>query len=351
MKGWSVKRYFMGLAAMMLPVMSAGATQVEETPQPDIPLADGPQVDEEDDGGRIVGGEDAPEGSAPWQIEIYSTLASYTQAEIEADAKLPPGQKKFLKERQGFELAHKCGGSYIGGGWIITAAHCVAELPVIDGRKGNVLTDRRIRMGTANLMQGGATYAIERVVVHIGYTKSLPKDDIALIKVLEQGQTANLLAQGRLAAVPLQANIPQAPPLRNEILRISGWGWQGARTKSSLARMDIANRPQRNPAQLKQASVMKADEGKCLSVPEYAGIASPKTLCVGLGPKNADACQGDSGGPLTRGLPNGTRILVGIVSQGVGCANPAIPGLYTRVSAYETWIKSAKRAPKGYSRR
>ena len=350
MKGSSVKKYYMGLAAMMLPVMSAGAMQVEEPTQPDKLLADSPE-EEEDDDGRIVGGEDAPEGSAPWQIEIYSTLATYTQAEIEADAKLPPGQKKFLKERQGFELAHKCGGSYIGGGWIITAAHCVAELPVIDGRKGNVLTDRRIRMGTANLMQGGATYAIERVVVHIGYTKRLPKDDIALIKVVEKGQTAQLLAQGRLAAVPLQANIPQAPPLRNEILRVSGWGWQGARTKSSLARLDITNRPQRNPAQLKQASVIKADEGKCLGVPEYSGIASARTLCVGLGPNNADACQGDSGGPLTRGLPNGTRVLVGIVSQGVGRANRGIPGLYTRVSAYDTWIKSAKKAPKGYSQR
>ena len=97
---------------------------------------------------------------------------------------------------------------------------------MIDKRKGNVLTDRRVRMGTANLMQGGATYAIERVVVHKGYTKRVPKDDIALIKVLEQGQTAKLLAQGRLAAVPLQANIPQAPPLRNEILRITAGGWQ-----------------------------------------------------------------------------------------------------------------------------
>lgn len=326
--------------------MQSGSEPMEESPS---------AIDEEeeiDDDGRIVGGEEAPPNSAPWQIQIYSTVASYTQKEIDDDANpaiTPPEKRKFLKLRKGFELAHKCGGSYIGKGWIVTAAHCVTGLGNVDGKPVDVFTQRRIRMGTQNLTAGGATFAIEKVVVHVGYSEKLPKDDIALIKVVDTGQITKLIASGALAEIPMQANVPNAPPLRNDPLRVTGWGWQGARKKGTMARLDTGGRPQRNPAQLKQATQFKADEAKCAAIAEYKGIASAKTMCVALGPKNDDSCQGDSGGPLTRAAPSGARILVGIVSTGVGCANPGYPGLYTRVSAYQTWIGNARKTTKRYT--
>uniref|UniRef100_A0A7S4JFR0 Peptidase S1 domain-containing protein n=1 Tax=Odontella aurita TaxID=265563 RepID=A0A7S4JFR0_9STRA len=57
-----------------------------------------------------------------------------------------------------------------------------------------------------------------------------------------------------------------------------------------------------------------------------------------------DACLGDSGGPI---LLNGgedddtgaeTDVQAGIVSFGVGCANPDFPGIYARVSDQIEWI-------------
>jgi secreted trypsin-like serine protease len=345
-----MKKLAIGLL-LAVPLASAAALQTDPPSAEEAP----PVTEEEeevDDDGRIVGGEEAPPRSAPWQIEIYSTVASYTQKEIDDDANpaiTPPEKRKYLKLRKGFELAHKCGGSYIGDGWIVTAAHCVTGLGKVDGKPVDVFAARRIRMGTQNLTTGGATFAIARIVVHVGYSEAVPKDDIALIKVADNGQIAKLLASGALAVVPMQANIPNAPPVRNDPLRVTGWGWQGARKKGTMARLDTGGRPQRNPAQLKQATVIKTDESKCTAIAEYKGIASAKTLCVGLGPKNDDSCQGDSGGPLTRAAPNGERVLVGIVSQGVGCANPGYPGLYTRVSAYQAWIKSAKMSRKRYA--
>lgn len=35
------------------------------------------------------------------------------------------------------------------------------------------------------------------------------------------------------------------------------------------------------------------------------------------------------------------RLLIGIVSTGIGCARPGLPGIYTRVSEYANWIVDA----------
>jgi Trypsin len=52
-----------------------------------------------------------------------------------------------------------------------------------------------------------------------------------------------------------------------------------------------------------------------------------------------DACNGDSGSPLI--IPGATAagdIQVGISSFGQGCGEADFPGVYTRISAYETFI-------------
>lgn len=58
-----------------------------------------------------------------------------------------------------------------------------------------------------------------------------------------------------------------------------------------------------------------------------------------------DACRGDSGGPvmaIENVGPNNDiyMYIAGIVSYGPkSCGGPTVPGVYTKVAAYNSWIK------------
>jgi secreted trypsin-like serine protease len=301
-------------------------------------------------GGRIVGGEPARPGSAPWQIEILSS-PDYDAADRAFDATLADGDacKIYLAQRASFELAHKCGGAYIGDGWVATAAHCVDNIPGFDGREGNVLTDRRLRLGTQNLTVDDGLFAIEAVAIHAGYSKAAKLDDIALVRLVEDPRIAAFETSKRLAAVPLMsAGDRDFDP--GEALRVTGWGWMGQRNESdTVSRLDSAQRVQHNPADLQQLTLHYLPDAQCVA--EYGRFYGPGTLCAGTLAADGsiaagkDSCQGDSGGPLTREEDGGRRSLVGVVSGGKGCG-AGKPAVYTRVSHYAGWIAAAKAAAK-----
>jgi secreted trypsin-like serine protease len=301
-------------------------------------------------GGRIVGGEPARPGSAPWQVEILSS-PSYDEADRAYDRTLADGDpcKIYLAERASYELAHKCGGAYIGDRWVATAAHCVDNIPGFDGKEGNVLADRRLRLGTQNLTIEDGLFAIESVVIHSAYKKATKLDDIALVRVAEDPRIAQFEASGRLVAVPVMA-----PGDRDfdagEALRVTGWGWMGQRNETdAVTRLDSAKQLQRNPADLQQLTLNYLPDEKCAQ--EYGEFYGPGALCAGALAVDGsievgkDSCQGDSGGPLTREEDGGARSLVGVVSGGKGCG-AGKPAVYTRMSYYADWIAAAKAAAK-----
>ena len=79
---------------------------------------------------------------------------------------------------------------------------------------------------------------------------------------------------------------------------------------------------------------------ECQEAYEYIFSITDDMTCAGyLEVGGKDACQGDSGGPFV--CQNGDKaVITGIVSFGLGCAQPYYPGVYSRVTKALDWIKS-----------
>ncbi|GBN35642.1 hypothetical protein AVEN_246685-1, partial [Araneus ventricosus] len=54
---------------------------------------------------------------------------------------------------------------------------------------------------------------------------------------------------------------------------------------------------------------------------------------------------GDSGGPLLHEDYDGVWSLIGVVSFGYKCAEPGVPGTYSRISYYMPWITKVLAIP------
>lgn len=53
--------------------------------------------------------------------------------------------------------------------------------------------------------------------------------------------------------------------------------------------------------------------------------------------------QGDSGSPLVCQDENGQQVLSGVVSFGLKCATPGVPGVYVDVNYFRDWIQETQR--------
>ncbi|KAG7334876.1 hypothetical protein KOW79_001472 [Hemibagrus wyckioides] len=109
---------------------------------------------------------------------------------------------------------------------------------------------------------------------------------------------------------------------------------------------------------LQEVQMPVVNNSDCADI--YAPLRiTDKMICAGFTEGGKDSYKGDSGGPMVvrlnkswtqfgigdSGGPmvfkhNETWVQAGIVSFGYGCALPNYPGVYTRVSQYQDWIKS-----------
>ena len=233
---------------------------------------------------RIVGGQEAAGGEWSWQILLGPNFT--------------------------------CGGSILSSRWVVTAAHFVTSSTLVDA----LPPDLQVAAGIHDRSDTGQRLVPETVLIQPNYNGGAGNgSDIALVYLprdLVLGTSTNAQAISMITTEDSSLVTPGTTST------VTGWG-----TTSSGGTVS---------QKLLEVELPIGTNADCNLV---YGIIIGSMVCAGGTPTGGtDSCQGDSGGPLVvRDGGSGWKLL-GVVSFGTGCALADIPGVYTRVSSFESEI-------------
>ncbi|OAL01786.1 trypsin-domain-containing protein [Phaeosphaeriaceae sp. SRC1lsM3a] len=194
--------------------------------------------------------------------------------------------------------SHFCGGSLLNGNTVLTAAHCAV---------GQTASSIQIRAGSLSRTSGGTVVRVSSIKVNPSYSSGTYNNDVAILKLASSIPTSSTISYAQLAA-------SGSDPAAGTGTTVAGWG-----TTSSGG--------QSLPVNLLKVDVPVISRTTCNS--NYgSGRVTASMFCAGLTQGGKDSCQGDSGGPIVN---TATRVQLGVVSWGEGCAAAGAPGVYSNL--------------------
>ncbi|CAL4109761.1 unnamed protein product [Meganyctiphanes norvegica] len=239
---------------------------------------------------RIVGGRDTEQYEYPWQVGL-----------VKSD------QIPF------------CGGSLVSSHFVLTAAHCVYNIPKEE--YSLVFGEHDWKNASDSIHRD-----VDQIFIHPDYDHNSQDYDITLIRVSVAIDIYTFVT----SPVCLPTNTAD---YTGQIAVATGWG----------ATAEFG--PQVSTT-LQEVEVQIIEDSQCSLA--YSGRVTERMQCAGVPGGGKDSCQGDSGGPLVV-KDNGLYVITGITSWGLGCAREGKPGVYTKVQSLLPWIIGSMGNEKGCS--
>ncbi|KAF2367065.1 Serine proteases trypsin domain [Trinorchestia longiramus] len=254
---------------------------------------------------RVKGGHAAKVGEFPWMVSIR------------------------------INGGHFCGGVLIHNKFVLSAAHCTERRPVkfvtvVVGEYNLLNAEHPV---TEQIME------VQQIFTHQNFSKRY----IADISVLELKNSVVWSKAIRPLCLPDMQFDGTNNPLDNSPATLAGWGWSDEQANGGVRMNTLQKATLKIVPKSTCQTWYTENTGKPLGDPQSI-VLYDTHICAGLKNGDKDACQGDSGGPLMVRDSQGQQVIVGIVSSGIGCGRPGLPGLYTRVSRYLDWIQTTVRA-------
>ncbi|KAK9298364.1 hypothetical protein QLX08_008273 [Tetragonisca angustula] len=213
-----------------------------------------------------------------------------------------------------------CGGTLISERFVLSAAHCASS--IVWGKANWA------RLGDLNLKRTDdearpQDFQIVERIRHPKYSIRYSYHDIALFR-LEKDVEFNAYIR--------PSCLPYSSPDVGTDGKATATGW-GANEYLG----DPTNNLLKVTINLVSQSICNRSYGYDNKLPR--GIVDEWQICAGENGK--DTCQGDSGGPLSIFNPDYYCMynLIGVTSFGIVCGGN-VPGVYTRVYNYISWIES-----------
>jgi len=230
-----------------------------------------------------------------------------------------PWQVAILK-KDPQESVYVCGGTLIDSLHVLTAAHCI---------KTYHEQDLRVRLGEWDVNHDVEFYPyvetdVVNMVIHREFYAGTLYNDLAILRM---DKPVDFARNPHVSP----ACLPDAfSDFTGQRCWTTGWGKDAfgdyGKYQNILKEVDVPVISNRQcETQLQQTRL------------GYDFKLHNGFLCAG-GEEGKDACKGDGGGPLVCERA-GSWYLVGIVSWGVGCGQPGVPGVYVKVSHYLDWIR------------
>ena len=232
---------------------------------------------------RIIGGTVTPESRYPYAASLLETST----------------------------LSPVCGGTLVAPDVVLTAGHCSGYFDSVQVGRHDVtahLGPTLIGPGFGQVSAPGDHLVVESHVSHPDYGNVI-MNDFGLAKLY-----------GRTDVPYVRVNNRRNVPRGEADLVVMGWG------------VTVEGDSETASPRLREATVTSMSNEKCDGSGgvyqgdrvSYEGYIGDNMLCAWG--EDRDACQGDSGGPLIyTGSTAGEDVQVGVVSWGLGCAQPDFP--------------------------